>query len=59
MKAHLDTAPLDEPKVLITKNAKDFLIPDITDLLIHANCKLLTRFSDGAGYIESVITAPN
>jgi predicted nucleic acid-binding protein len=57
--AHLEAAPLDEPKVLITKNAKDFLIPDIIDLLTPANCKLLTRFSDGVGYIESAITLPN
>lgn len=50
--AHLSTAP-GEPKCFLTKNSKDFANPDIYKELNAHNCKLLTKFSDGLGYIQS------
>ncbi|MCI0664837.1 MAG: hypothetical protein L0220_27555 [Acidobacteria bacterium] len=50
--AHLTNA---SPQVscFITKNSRDFVTqPVLADLAKH-NCKLLTRFSDGLGFINS------
>lgn len=50
--AHLTNA---SPQVscFITKNSRDFVTqPALTDLAKH-NCKLLTRFGDGLGFINS------
>ena len=38
----------------ITRNAKDFSNPDIETELASHQCKLLTTFRDGLGYIRSV-----
>ncbi len=40
------------PKCFLTKNSKDFVNPDIKEQLSSYNCKLLTRFKDGLGYIQ-------
>ncbi len=40
-------------KCFITANAKDFVNPDIKNELASYDCYLLTRFSDGLGYIRS------
>ena len=53
--ANLEVSPTSEEKLFITRNSKDFLTPTIEDILNHCNCKLLTRFSDGLGYIQSII----
>ncbi len=39
----------------ITRNAKDFSNPDIEAELAAHQCKLLTTFRDGLGYIRSVL----
>lgn len=49
---HLANAA-DEPKCFLTKNSKDFANPDIYGELNAYGCKLLTRFKDGLGYIQS------
>jgi predicted nucleic acid-binding protein len=56
--AHLDVSPAGEQKLFVTRDFKDFLTPDIEDVLDRSSCKLLTRFSDALGYIESVINSP-
>lgn len=43
------------PHCFITKNSKDFANPDIYSDLAGADCKLLTRFSNGLGYIQSCL----
>lgn len=43
------------PKCFLTKNAKDFVNPDIIEQLAAYDCKLLTKFKDGLGYIQSQI----
>ena len=43
------------PKALrcfINRNSKDFLNPDIESELAAYNCRLLTRFADGLGYVR-------
>ncbi len=37
----------------ITKNSKDFLNPDIEEDLAGYDCKLLTSFKNGLGYVRS------
>jgi hypothetical protein len=56
--AHLDGRSSDDQKVFVTRNSKDFLIPDIEDMLGQYKCKLLTRFSNGLDYIDSITTPP-
>jgi len=53
--ANLSSTPADEKKIFVTRNSKDFLTPDIVNMLGHYNCKLLTRFFDSLGYIQSLI----
>ena len=43
------------PQCFINKNAKDFLIPQIEEEFSDHDCKLLGKFSDGLGYIRSVL----
>lgn len=40
-------------KCFITTNSKDFVNPDIQSDLAGHNCRLLTRFSDGLGYVRN------
>lgn len=42
-----------EAKCFLTKNSKDFANPDIYEDLKAHNCKLLTSFDNGLGYIQS------
>ena len=37
----------------VTKNSKDFVNPDIENELAAHACQLLTRFTDGLGYVQS------
>jgi len=53
--SHLESLDPTEEKLLVTKNRNDFLNPDISDLLSSHNCKLLFRFTDAIGYIQSVL----
>jgi hypothetical protein len=53
---HLSNA-VDETKCFLTKNSKDFASPDIYEDLKAYNCKLLTRFDHGLGYIQSTLKA--
>ncbi len=41
------------PHCFITKNSRDFVTPDIVNDLAAYNCRLLSQFSDGLGYIRS------
>ena len=52
---HLRQKPYASLGCFITKNSKDFLNPDIEDDLAELDCKLLTNFKDGLGYIRSLI----
>ncbi len=49
---HLTRRPRG-PGCFITKNSKDFLNPDIEEDLAGYDCKLLTNFKDGLGYVRS------
>ena len=49
---HLTTAS-EKPRCFITKNSKDFANPDIENELTAYNCRLLTKFADGLGYVRS------
>jgi predicted nucleic acid-binding protein len=49
---HLSESP-SAKKCFITANSKDFVNPDIKNELASQACSLLTRFSDGLGYILS------
>ena len=44
-----------ETKCFLTKNSKDFANPDIYEDVRAYNCKLLTSFDNGLGYIQSQI----
>ncbi len=44
-----------ETKCFLTKNSKDFANPDIYKDVGAYNCKLLTSFDNGIGYIQSQI----
>lgn len=48
--SHMVSMPA-EPKCFLTKNSKDFANPDIYEDLKAGNCKLLTSFKSGLGYI--------
>ena len=50
---HLGKEESDSFGCFITKNSKDFANPDIENDLAAHNCKLLTRFADGLGYVRS------
>jgi predicted nucleic acid-binding protein len=52
--AHLKSQT-DQPKCFLTKNSKDFVTPEIIDELQSYDCKLLTKFEDGLGYIHQNI----
>lgn len=45
-----------DTQCFLNKNAKDFLIPQIDDEFSAHACKILTSFSNGIGYIASVIS---
>jgi hypothetical protein len=50
--AHMASAP-GETKCFLTRNSRDFANPDVEqDLHLH-DCKLLTKFLTGLGYIRS------
>lgn len=49
---HLTTAP-EDLRCFITKDSKDFAPPDIENELTAHQCKLLTKFADGLGYVRS------
>ena len=49
---HLATASEDH-SCFITKTSKDFANPDIENELTAYNCRLLTKFADGLGYVRS------
>ena len=49
---HLTTAS-EKPRCFITKNSRDFVNPDIENELKAYNCRLLTKFADGLGYVRS------
>jgi hypothetical protein len=53
--SHLSGTSVDEPKCFITKNSKDFANPDIYAELESYGCKLLTKFSNGLGYMKSYL----
>ena len=50
--AHLTTES-GHTRCFITTNSKDFANPDIEQQLTSFNCKLLTKFVNGLGYIRS------
>lgn len=52
---HLVQAPKGDQKCFINKNSKDFVTPEILGDLNAYSCKLLTKFSDGLGYIRSQV----
>ncbi|MDI9635238.1 PIN domain-containing protein [Geitlerinema splendidum] len=45
----------DKPNCFLNRNSKDFSNPTIIDELKGYNCRLLFRFDDGLGYIQSQI----
>lgn len=49
---HLASAP-EGPRCFITRNSRDFLIPDIESELATYACRLLTRFDAGLSYVRS------
>ena len=49
---HLTTAS-EKPRCFITKNSRDFVNPDIENDLKAYNCRLLTKFISGLGYVRS------
>lgn len=49
---HLASAPVS-PRCFITRNSKDFLNPDIEGELATCDCRLLTQFDNGLGYVRS------
>jgi len=55
---HLAQSPR-EAACFVTKNSKDFNNPDIENELQLHNCRLLTRFRDTLGYVQSQATEPN
>ena len=48
---HLNAESL-ERCCFITKNSRDFANPSIEDELTLHNCRLLTKFADGVGYVR-------
>ena len=43
-------------KCFLNRNSKDFLNPDIQDELKNYECRLITRFADGLGFINANLT---
>ena len=54
--SHLSGA-LSDQNCFLTKNSKDFANPDVYTDLSAYNCKLLTSFSNGLGYINRCCNA--
>ena len=50
--AHLSAAP-PGPKCFLTRDRKDFSIPDIRQRLGQYDCRLITSFAGGLGYIDA------
>lgn len=50
---HLGKEKSDSFDCFITKDSKNFANPDIKSDLAKYNCKLLTKFVDGLGYVRS------
>ena len=50
--AHLSAAP-PGPKCFLTRDRKDFSIPDIRQRLGQHDCRLITSFAGGLGYIDA------
>jgi predicted nucleic acid-binding protein len=44
------------PKCFLTRNAKDFVNPDIIEQLATYDCRLFSKFADGLGYIQNQTT---
>jgi len=45
----------DTEKLFVTQNKDDFVQPNINELMSAHGCKLLFRFDNAAGYVESII----
>lgn len=43
----------------VTKNSKDFAVAEVREDLTRYGCKLITRFGDALGYIQSRIPTPS
>jgi predicted nucleic acid-binding protein len=56
--AHL-TGASPQTSCFITKNSRDFVVTPVLADLAKYNCKLLTRFSDGLGFINSHAPLPS
>jgi predicted nucleic acid-binding protein len=52
--SHLSSGPTGL-KCFLNKNSKDFVNPDIQEQLARYNCRLITKFADGLGYIRNHI----
>jgi len=52
---HLEQSA-SEPKCFLTRNAKDFVNPDIIEQLATYDCRLLTKFEHGLGYIQNQVS---
>jgi len=50
--SHVKTAS-EEPKCFLTKNSKDFANPDVYNDLTRYDCKLLTSFKSGLGFVQA------
>lgn len=50
--SHLRSAPIG-PHCFVTRNAKDFLTPDIRNDLAAHDCKLLSKFADALGFAQN------
>ena len=48
---HLNAEPRKR-YCFITRNSRDFANPTIKDELTSLNCRLLTKFADGVGYVR-------
>ena len=53
---HLCSA-LAGPKCFLNRDSKDFLNPDIVQQLTDHDCRLITSFADGLGYIQHSLNA--
>lgn len=49
----------EEKGCFITTNSNDFATSEVIEDLAGYNCKLLTRFNDGQGYVRSQIALPS
>lgn len=53
---HLGSAPAGS-KCFLNRNAKDFLIPAIQEDLKRYDCRLISSFRDGVGFIRKMMDA--